>query len=367
MWEVTTGKEVVRISDDRGVWSAAFSPDGKFIVSTGCDTFDENLCGKGIITVWGASSGQRIAHTVHDGPISSIAFSPDGKYIVSGGYDKTARIWDTSTGKEIARMTYDGIVISVAFSPDGKYVASGDVSGIAVVWDATSGKEVSRMVHYPDRSVNDVAFSPNGKYVVSGSSGGDGTVRVWEAATGKEISIINYVDLDLTPNVYAVGFSPDGKYVVSGSCDQAIIEDVCIKGSARVWAAETGREITRMVHEGSVNSVAFSPDAKYVLSMDQHNVRVWEALTGQEVARMTQAIDVKSAAFSPDGKHIALGRGDGTLTIWEYRSEDLIADACSRLTRNLTGAEWKQYIGDALPYQAICSKLPIQPEPTFTP
>jgi len=50
-----------------------------------------------------------------------------------------------------------------------------------------------------------------------------------------------------------------------------------------------------------------------------------------------------------------------------YRSEDLITDACSRVTRNLTRAEWAQYISDALPYQAVCPNLPIEPEVTPTP
>ncbi len=61
----------------------------------------------------------------HDGLVYSVAFSPDGKYVVSGSDDKTARVWEQLTGREIARMTHDDAVSSVAFSPDGKYVVSG--------------------------------------------------------------------------------------------------------------------------------------------------------------------------------------------------------------------------------------------------
>jgi hypothetical protein len=42
----------------------------------------------------------------------------------------------------------------------------------------------------------------------------------------------------------------------------------------------------------------------------------------------------------------------------------LIAYACSRLNRNLTRTEWEKYIGDALPYEAICQNLPVEPEAT---
>jgi hypothetical protein len=53
--------------------------------------------------------------------------------------------------------------------------------------------------------------------------------------------------------------------------------------------------------------------------------------------------------------------------VWLYLPEDLITEACSRVTRNLTRAEWAQYIGDALPYQAVCPNLPIEPEIAITP
>jgi len=64
---------------------------------------------------------------------------------------------------------------------------------------------------------------------------------------------------------------------------------------------------------------------------------------------------------------VVSGSDDKTARVWIYRPEDLIADACSRVTRNLTRAEWDQYIGDALPYQAVCPNLPIEAESTPVP
>jgi WD40 repeat protein len=58
------------------------------------------------------------------------AFSPDGRYLVSAS-GNTARVWETTTGAEVARMEHDNEVRAVVFSPDGHYVVSGS-------WDATT-------------------------------------------------------------------------------------------------------------------------------------------------------------------------------------------------------------------------------------
>ncbi|MBE7556731.1 MAG: hypothetical protein HS126_37245 [Anaerolineales bacterium] len=49
----------------------------------------------------------------------SAAFSPDGKYVVSGSADGTARVMEVGTKQEISRMSHENGVSAVAFSPDG--------------------------------------------------------------------------------------------------------------------------------------------------------------------------------------------------------------------------------------------------------
>ena len=125
---------------------------------------------------------------------------------------------------------------------------------------------------------------------------------------------------------------------------------------------------SRMNHDSWVSSVAFNPDGKYVVSGSlDYTVRVWEATTGNEVARMTHDGDVSSVAFSPDGKYIVTGSDYRTARIWEWKAEDLIANACVNMPRNLTREEWRQYIGDVLPYQAVCENLPIEADATAIP
>jgi len=382
VWSMSTWREVSRITNESDVVSVDISPNSRYAVLGSVD---------GTARVWEVTTGMEIARMTHDDAVRSVAFSPDGKFVASGSYDDTARIWEAvpikevvyvpyeetvtyadispngkyiarrdnrseriihvteeETKKEVANLSHDGKVLSVAFSPDAMFFASGDDENIVRVWETTSWQEVAHIAL--DSDVKAVAFSPDNKYVVTGDA--DGIARVWDVATSKEVSRIVHND-----DVISIAFSPDGMYVISGSFDY----------TARVWDAATGKEISRMTHDSYVPAVAFSPDGKYVISGGADNTaRVWEAGTGVEIARIIRDGSFKYVNFSPDGKYAISDSYGKTTYKWEWRAKDLIANACAVMPRNLTRAEWQQYIGDALPYQAVCENLPIEPEVTIT-
>ncbi len=123
----------------------------------------------------------------------------------------------------------------------------------------------------------------------------------------------------------------------------------------------SGREIARMTHDNTVTAVAFSPNGKYVVSGSADNTaRVWESISGKEVARMIHDDGVTAVAFSSDGKYVASGNNDITTRFWVWQPDDLIVNACATMTRDLTRVEWQQYVGDALPYQAVCANLSVE-------
>jgi WD40 repeat protein len=352
VWDAFTGEEISRITQDGFVASVAVSPDNKYVVSGGESK---------TVRVWDIVSGQEISSMTHDhgGRVSFVTFSPNGKYVASSAsYDETIHLWDAKTGQEVSLMSHDDDACAFfAFSPDSKLlVSSGGRDNTARVWDTSTGEEISRMTH--DSGVSSVAFSPDSKYV---ASGGDNTARVWEAVTGKEIARMTHDSY-----VYFVSFSPDGKYIASGGHDS----------TARVWKSQTGQEIARFIHNDFVSYIAFSPDGTYVLSTErtgttiQAITHVWNAKTGQEIFRMLHIGGKYSVSFSPDGKHIVSTskKGDAIL-IRHYLPEDLIADACLSLTRNLTHTEWQNYIGSTVPYQATCPNLPMEstPAPVTSP
>ena len=117
----------------------------------------------------------------------SAAFSPDGKRIVTASQDKTARIWDAATGKPIGEPLkgHEDAVMSAAFSPDGKRIVTASQDKTARIWDAATGKPIGEPLKGHEDAVMSAAFSPDGKRIVTASQ--DKTARIWDAETGKPI------------------------------------------------------------------------------------------------------------------------------------------------------------------------------------
>ena len=118
-----------------------------------------------------------------------------------------------------------------------------------------------------------------------------------------------------TDCINSVAFSPDGRYIVSGSDDRTI----------QVWDAQTGVQIGNSLqgHTYGVKSVAFSPDGRQIVSdSDDSTIRVWDAQTGVQVGNSLQGHTdwVNSVAFSPDGRHIVSGSYDKTIRVWDAQT-----------------------------------------------
>jgi WD40 repeat protein len=295
VWDTTTGEEVLVLRGLKGLVSGAqFSPDGKYIVTASLDP-----------QVWDAATGKEVAvlHG-HTNWVLSAAFSRDGKQIVTTSLDGTARVWNAMAGKEVAVLTgHTDKIDSAQFSPDGMHIVTASWDGTARVWDATTGQEVLALRGH-ESNVNSAVYSPDGKQIVTASW--DGTARVWDATTGQEVlALRGHESL-----VSSAAFSPDGKYIVTAGADKTV----------RVWDAVTSREVLVLRgHEDVVNNAAFSPDGKYIVSdSDDYTARVWDAATRQEVAVLRGHEDVvSSAAFSPDGKHVVTASYDGTARVWD--------------------------------------------------
>ena len=314
LWDVATGKLIAPpLQHQALIHSAAFSPDGKTILTEGGTT----------ARLWDTASGIPIGQPMeHQDRIRAAAYSPDGKTVLTGSWDKTARLWDVATGLPFGKpMEHQRGVYDVAYSPDGRTVLTGGQDGAVRLWDASTGLPFGKPMEHQDE-VNVVAYSPDGRTVLTG--GQDGAVRLWDASTGLPIG---------KPMTHQLGilvatFSPNGKTIFAASQDR----------TAQLWDAATGLAIGNPIrHAGYARSVAFSPDSKTLVTgsadraltaSEDGSVRLWDAATGLPLAKLLDyqsgVYGVDFVAFSPDGETVLIGSSAGRAWLWDLAARPQI-------------------------------------------
>ncbi|HUS34625.1 MAG TPA: protein kinase, partial [Verrucomicrobiae bacterium] len=300
VWDNESGRELFSLEGHADwVTDAAFSPDGQRIVTASSDQ---------TARMWDATTGRQILVFIgHSHWITSVDFSPDGKRIVTGSHDGTAKVWDAATGTNLLilkghSIPWAPVISSVAFSGDGKRIVTGGYDSTAKVWNATNGNGLFTLKGHGG-SILSVAFSRDGQRIVTG--GVDKTAKVWDGTSGKELRSFS----GHASRVTSVAFSPDGQRIMTGSRDS----------TAKVWDAQSGKELfTFKGHHDGVSSVTFSPDGKQVLTASRgHVAKVWDAEMSDALTLRGHIGEISSVAFAPDGQRLITTGEDKTARMWD--------------------------------------------------
>jgi len=270
--------------------------------------------------------------------------SPDGRYLtLQYSQAHELAVVETATGRVVARAFHDDVIMTSRFSRDGRYlVTTGD--NTARVWESEGGKMVHRLALESGAMSADLSADSR----LLATTGGDGLARLWDLAGGSELRRFDHGGY-----VFAVAFSPDGRQLATSAAD-----------SVHLWEVETGREFGRLPHDASADFIAFSPDGAYLASGSRdHSARVWDLVRLVEVARMTDEGEAFRVAFDATGRFLLVEHTDAASRFWRlwlWRPADLEAEACARLSHNLSPDEWQRYLGSET-YRPTCPDLPIGP------
>ena len=175
--------------------------------------------GNQVIRLWEVASGREIrAQIGHRSAIGAAAFTPDGRSIVTAGHDRTIRFWDAATGKENRQLEgSDGSIGFAALSSDGKTLLTGYGFQPSRIWDVASGRELRRFQlpgKADDQFVACADLSADGKTVAASMNE---RVIFWDAATGERRAgeVKSRIPRSVTPLIKALRFAPDGASVAT--------------------------------------------------------------------------------------------------------------------------------------------------------
>jgi WD40 repeat protein len=339
LWDVQRGKQLLESDHPAACTALVFSPDGKRLAVGARDLIVRVIelpggqtrytSAPGVLAVQFSADGRYLALSESDGSIRlldaatckerhtlpgpialgnslefgffsaqqglgwPIAFSADSKTLAAGSAFGPVRRWDVATGKELPLPGQnEGQFTALALSPDGRQLATAGV-GVSL-WDARTGRHHRTLAKTPESDLGDlfalhpelalaycVTYSPDGQQLVAGW--GDGTISVWQVATGKRlwqkrehrqfISMLHYLG---------------GDTLVSASCNGQMIWWHAPTGKAtRQWRVPEGHDVAPepplpgMLESPRFVSMHLSAGGHALLTYDG-DVVLWELATGKK-------------------------------------------------------------------------------------
>lgn len=374
VWDTETGDVVLRLPGHRGIiYNLAFDPDGRRLASGADD---------GSVRIWDISrAGSREWLTLdgHDWVMFGVDFSPDGTQLATASWDGRVKLWDVATGTEMDTFAADewrkfaveftpdgsrlvtsamndsavlwslpdgvaensfgghgGPILDVAVSPDGGRLVtvgeSAEIPGLIQVWNLATG-ELERAWEGHDAAIERAAFSPDGRLLAT--AGTDGVARLWRAATGEPVATLT----DHGAPVNGINFSSDGRLLGTAGADN-LARIWRVDGEAVEWQA------TLPGHSSVVWDIVFSPDNTLAATISfDGTVKLWDTATGIERLTLPGSDNNgREVAFSPDGTLLAVTSGSGLVRLFVLPIEELLDLAKTRVTRDLTDEECRQYL-----------------------
>lgn len=341
VWRSDGHVELAAEASARG--GLAFSEDGHFLAGTsGSSLFTIDLTKQPVLRTTLATSD--------DG--SDYSLSP--RYLVAEAPDhRRIRVWEADGGRELAQIPASNLQ-AVTFDPTGGFLAITQLDeygkhGAIRVRDLAGQKDL-REFPIDGNAPRELALGPRGRVLALLFSQPDERsstrvtyVAVFDVSTGKLLARLPQEVL-----ADSMRFDPSGARLL-------ILRqgDVAPRQRIDIWDWAAGKLRAQLLHEDEISKIRFSEGSTVLAAVSAGRVYVWDYLTGALQSQLADAGYVRDLGFSRDGRYLLTGGADGTAAIWLWKSEDLRTEACKRLTRNLSPAEWQQYLG-TLPYHATC-------------
>jgi WD40 repeat protein len=386
----TTGKKIgPELRGHRlAAFGVTFSPDGKSLVSGGAEgeiilwdlnaqvplgrrfgalgklleTLELDQTGRvigatqnsGVITLWDALSGRRLGDLLgtEQGEISKFELAPLGHLLAAAYENNDVALWDVETRRTLMPFMkgHKSSIWNFVFSHDSKLLASADQSGAIYLWNTATRHALGAPLFHI-KGLLRMAFSDNGKVLASG--GEDGSIRLWSLPDGRPIGrpITGHEGA-----ILSIAINPDATIVASGG--------TAANGSkVYLWDVGTQKALGESLqgHRGPVMALAFSPDGNILASgAADYRIVFWDIATRRPVGLTLTGHEggIERLLFDPKGKRLISSALDNTVIRWDIDRKSWKERACRIANRNLTCAEWAQFLGD-LPYHPTCKGLPF--------
>ena len=282
-------------------------------------------------------------------PIAIPAFSHDGALLALGGERGVIHLFDAVTGERLRSFQLGSAVSALAFDPNENRLFAGDADGILSVLDLVTGELLGEWT-LMNGFVNGLVLSGDGATLaIAGAAGSANVVRLDEilpkhlpaepAASARWLPDSSILTSLIGHNnvISSIERSPDDAQYLTASWD----------GTVRVWDAATGNQLLLLAgHQGRVWHAALDSDGQRIVSAGADGaINMWSARDGERLFVLGHQPDaILSLAVSSGGKFLAASDAGGAVRIYVLPIDDLLALARSRLTRDMSDEECRRYL-----------------------
>lgn len=190
-WRIASPTQIRQLSHGGAVYGVAFTTDSKSVVTCGADQ---------TVRLWNTVTGQqRFQMRGHQGAIHAVAVNADSTLAISSGADGTLRLWDIVGGRQLKELSrFDATMYTAGLHSNGQHAFVGGADRQIHIVELASGRIVRTMKGHSDY-VHSVRLNADETRLISYGYGG--SLRIWDYATGKQLSsadagrIGNYADL----------------------------------------------------------------------------------------------------------------------------------------------------------------------------
>ncbi len=249
-------------------------------------------------------------------------------------------------------------ISGLAFGPRGEWVATSSHDGTVRVWDAATGQERTVLRGHTD-AVACVAVRPDGDRIASGGS--DRTIKVWDPARPQPALVLR----GHRGPVARLAFLPDGRHLVTASTPLG--DDDRVHAEIWLWDARTGARLRSFpCPPGLVFDIAISPTGRWLAAGVAHRIKLWEVETGREDRTITVIPDSTLSEYS---------LRNSVRGLCFYPGEVRLASASQRpqpAARGSTRANWRQVVsewdlGTGREVRALVGSFPISRNLAISP
>lgn len=262
LWDPITFKRTGRLAGhDGSATTAAWSRDGKQLA-----TGDAG----GTVRIWDTKSWNPL-HSLTAGtlPVTLLEWSTDGKLLAAGGGERAIRIW-TSAGEPQATLEgHPQPARALTWAPGGRQLVSGAADGELLVWDVAEGSQERRITG--SVPVTALAWSVFRGSPTLAVGGGDGSIRIWNPATGEMLRVVvdghnrNFYRTD------ALSWMPGAQPLLLSNRFYL----------SQIWDASTGRSVQRQIAPGGGDAIFATAGGTLIVSRcDDRTVRFWDSARG---------------------------------------------------------------------------------------